>query len=263
MKKSLIVSHITACDYPLWRQWIRTWGVNYFDEIIIYMDVQMRYPFYWAFVEQDLAQFPEIKFLDPVPVEKDWRATSTTELLKHATGDWIFSIEQDWVCRNWGEHFGAMSESLNNSDFFGWWNPTNNPYIHPSYFFIKRELLEKTSKDFSAHPEVNGSDHFGTVTYDVKNIGGKIMSLQDLGYTCDFSSNSNCFHLGGVNQNVLNAFTPDFEFHRPEAFSVYNYKSMTGVIPQHPRFMETMRKINEKLPPSIENLEKWGKFFET
>ena len=258
MKKSLIVSHITACDYPLWRQWIRTWGINYFDEIIIYMDVQMRYPFYWAFVEQDLAQFPEIKFIDPVPVEKDWRATSTTELLKHATGDWIFSIEQDWVCRNWGEHFGAMTESLNNSDFFGWWNPTNNPYIHPAFWAIKRELLEKTSKDFSAHPEINGSDHFAMITYDVLKLGAKIDK-----YGGDVQPDSLHFHLGGINHNYLNGLTDGFQFHRPEIFSVYNYKSMTGVVPQHPGFMELMSRINEKIPPSVKDIETWGKFFET
>lgn len=243
MRKSLILSWISACDYPLFREWIRKWGVNFFDEILIYWDVQFRYPFYWAFIEQELAKFPEIKFLDPIPVEKDWRHTSTTELINHATGDWIFSIEQDWVCRNWEEHFDAIKESLRVSDFFGWWNPTNNPYIHPAFWAIKRELLEKTSKDFSAHPEINGSDHFAKITYDVLELGAKIDK-----YEGDVSFDSLHFHLGGINQNYLNGLTKGFQFHRPEIFKVYNTMSGLANVKQNPKFIQLIAQIGDQLP---------------
>lgn len=268
MKKSLIISWISACDYPLFREWIRKWGVNFFDEIIIYMDVQMRYPFHWAFIEQDLAQFPEIKFIDPVPVEKDWRDTSTNELIKHATGDWICSIEQDWFTTDWGKLLSDTHNAMYEADMIGWMNPTNNPYVHPSYFFIKRELLETTSKDFSAHPEINGSDHFAQITYDIEKRSGRIKSLQDMKYKCDFSYESDCFHLGGVNQNYLNGLTPDFNFHRPEAFFVLNRANMNASVPQDPKFIELCQKIDKILTPAdiyeeTRLLDKWGKYFVT
>jgi hypothetical protein len=265
MKKSLIISWITAADYPLFRLWLKKWGVNFFDEIIIYFDVQFRYPFYWAFIEQDLAQFPEIKFIDPVPVEKDWRATATTELIKYATGDWICSIEQDWFTTNWGKLLADTQNAINSSDdMFGWLNPTNTPYIHPSYWFIKREVLEKTSKDFSAHPEINGSDHFAKITYDVNQLGGRITSLQDIGYDCDFKPDTDCFHLGGVNQNYLIGMNEGVQLHRPEAFLIYNYLCRQAQVSQDDKFLAISQDIEAKFLPQYDlNLvhNDWGKFF--
>lgn len=264
MRKSLVLSWISACDYPLFREWIRKWGVNFFDEIIIYWDVQFRHPFYWAFIQQDLSQFPEIKFIDPVDYGfgvGDWRHAATNELLNHATGDWICSIEQDWFTTNWEKLLSDTQKTMEKSDMLGWMNPTNNPYIHPSYFFIKRDLLETTSKDFSAHPEINGSDHFGGITYDVEKLGGKITSLQDVGYNCDFNSDSDCFHLGGVNQNYLNGLTASFQLHRPEAFLVLNEANIQANVPQDPKFLELCSKIDDKFPFIQEDYERWEKFF--
>lgn len=259
MKKSLIISWISACDYPLFREWIRKWGVNFFDEIIIYWDVQFRHPFYWAFIQQDLAQFPEIKFLDPVDYgfgTGDWRHASTTELIKHATGDWIVSIEQDWFSSNWEMFFEKMSTDMERVDMFGWWNQTNNPYIHPAFWGIKRELLEKTNKDFSAHPEINGSDHFAMISYDVLKLNAKIER-----YDADFSPDSWIFHLGGVNQNYLNGLTEGVELHRPEAFLILNQANIDANVPQDPKFMELCEKIASKFPYFESDKIKWNKFF--
>lgn len=269
MKKSLCLSWISACDYPLFREWIRKWGVNFFDEIIIYWDVQFRHPFYWAFIQQDLSQFPEIKFLDPVDYGfgvGDWRHAATTELIKHATGDWLCSIEQDWFTDNWEKLFSGTQKAMETSDMFGWMNPTNNRYIHPSYFFIKREVLEQTNKDFSAHPEINGSDHFAMITYQAQAAGIKVLSLQDLGYTCDFSPDANCFHLGGVNQNYLNGMTEGYQLHRPEAFLVYNYLCRQANIPQDDKFLAISQDIEAKFLPKFDlNIRRndWGRFFIT
>lgn len=269
MKKSLVISHITCCDYPLWREWVRKWGVNFFDEILIYFDVQFRHPFFWAFIQQDLAQFPEIKFLDPVAYEYgvgDWRNVATNELINHATGDWICSIEQDWFTTNWAKLLQDTQKAMETSEMVGWMNYTNNYYIHPAYFFIKRELLEKTSKDFAAHPDIDGSDHFATITFDVKKIGGKITTLQDVGYNCDFDSNSDCFHLGGVNQNYFYGMTDGFNLHRPEAFLVYNYFCRQAQVAQDPKFLAVSQDIETKFLPQY-NLDlrhnDWGKFFVT
>ncbi|PWU04805.1 MAG: hypothetical protein C5B43_04165 [Verrucomicrobia bacterium] len=249
MKKSLCVSWISSCDYPLFRLWLRKYG-SWFDEIIIYFDVQFRHPFFWAFVQQDLSTLSNIKFLDPIPYEYgvgDWRNTATNELINHATGDWIFSIEQDWFCKNWDQTLAKVEESMQTSDLIGWMNPTNSPYIHPAFFGIKRDMLERTSKDFSPHPEINGGDHFCQVTYDVQKLGGKIVSLQDMGFNCDFKPEADMFHLGSVNQHYLNGLTEGFQFHRPEAFMTYNFESRQIDIPQDPRFLGLSQDIEVKL----------------
>lgn len=264
MKKSLIVSHISSCDYPLWRLWLRKYS-SWFDEIIIYFDVQFRYPFFWSFIQQDLSTIPNIKFLDPVQYDyetSDWRTTSTNELIKHATGDWIFSIEQDWFAKDWGKLLDKVNAVMyeDNPDMIGWLNPTNSPYIHPAFFAIKREMLEKTSKDFSAHPEIPGSDHFAMITYDVQKLQGKIVSLQDMGFNCNFSPDADMFHLGGVNQNYLNGLNEGFQFHRPEAFRLYNLRSLESEVEYDDRFVKIMADIAAKLV-NVEINPEWNKFF--
>lgn len=260
MKKSLIISWITCCDYPLARIWLEKYH-TFFDEIIIYWDVQYRHPFYSAFIQQSLSNIPNIQFLDPIPYEfgvGDWRDTATTELIKYATGDWIISIEQDWFCKSWEALFNSMADSMIHTDMFGWWNPTNAPYIHPAFWGIKRDLLEKTSKDFSAHPEINGSDHFAMITYDAEKLGASIDK-----YDGEFSPDSKHFHLGGVNQNYLNGLFEGFEFHRPDAFFVYNRRSMEVKISP---MMPLMEKINKKLMITRSEtwpmlVSQWNKFF--
>jgi hypothetical protein len=263
MKKSLIVSQITSVDYPLWRAWLAKYH-SWFDEILIYFDVQYRHPFFWAFIQQNLSTIPNIRFLDPVPYEYgvgDWRSTATNELVKQATGDWLISIEQDWFVIDWEALFKNMSGSMSVADMFGWWNPTNTPYIHPAFWGIKRELFEKTTKDFSPHPEINGSDHFAMVTYDAIKLGAKIDKYYE-----KFSPDSNYFHLGGVNQNYLNGMNEGFEFHRAEPFYVYNKHCMSLPIAQDERFMNLMGDINMKLYKTFTEPwpiydDRWGKFF--
>jgi hypothetical protein len=142
------------------------------------------------------------------------------------------------------------------NDMFGWWNPTNSPYIHPAFWAIKRELLEKTTKDFSAHPEINGSDHFATITYDVERLGYKIGKCSG-----EFNPESFQFHLGGVNQNYLNGLTEGFQFHRPEVFAVLNYYNLAAKVPQDPKFVKLMEEIEKKLPADNHMIDTWGKFF--
>lgn len=260
MRKSLIISWISACDYPLFRKWLRDYG-SFFDEILIYWDVQFKHPFYWAFVQQSLSDIPNIHFLDPVPYEYgvgDWRSTATNVLVENATGDWLISIEQDWFARDWTQLLETSKKAMEYSDLFGWMNPTNNPYIHPAYFFIKRELLEKTSKDFSAHPEINGSDHFAVITYEAQRIGAKIVTQAGIGANFNFSPDADAFHLGGVNQNYLNGLNPGFQFHRPEVFFLYNGKSIQANVQQDPRFVDLMKKISNL--PQNEYTTMWSQW---
>ena len=227
MKKSLLVTHIGNIDYPIFRQWLEKY-YSWFDEIIIYWDLSFRFPILLSFMQQSLSHLPNIKFLDPVERElgvDDWRDKATKEMLNHATGDWIISIEQDWLAKDWDRLLEVSEQTMKECDLFGWYNYTNFPYIHPAYFFIKRELLEKTSKDFSPHQEINGSDHFAMITHDAIQQGGKLLKLQDIGFNAQIinATDTDCFHLGGINQSYLNGLNdPNHQFHRGIIFIVYN-----------------------------------------
>jgi len=278
MKKSLCVSWISNCDYPIFRQWLEEYHA-WFDEIIIYWDLSFRFPIFSSFMQQAIYNsissdfFSENKliFLDPVPrdLSSDWRHSAAIEMLKYATGDWIVSIEQDWFSKDWQKLFTASEEAMRKSELFGWYNLTNYPYIHPAYWFIKRELLEKTSKDFSPHPEINGADHFSMITQDAMKLNAKILTLQDMGIEANVLQSSliHSFHLGGVNHAYLNGLDdPNFKFHRGEIFYVYNYYSMKANVKQSPLFMDIMKKMDSKLKNIYPNIDpeksEWQPFFQ-
>lgn len=256
MKKSLLISWISCCDYPLFRAWLEKYYV-FFDEIIIYWDLQFKFPFFNAFIQQSLARIPNIRFLDHVERDygsTDWRQVATTELVRQAHGDWIISIEQDWFAKDWPKLLATLEVAMEENELIGWMNPTNAPYVHPAFFAIKRDLLKATTQDFSAHPEINGSDHFATITYDAQRLGAKIMSLQDLGFNCDFNPISDMFHLGGVNQNYLEGLKPGFAFHRGEAFAAYNYECRFANTVQDTKFLYLSGDIETQLVKLYPNL---------
>ena len=265
MKKSLIVCHIANIDYPLWRAWLNKY-YTWFDEIIIYWDLSFRFPILSAFMQESLSDIPNIKFLDPVERDlgaEDWRHKGTTEMLKHATGDWIISIEQDFVSRNWNKFFTNAESMMQTSDMFGFLNMTNSPYIHPACFFIKRDLLEKTSKDFSPHPETNGFDHFAMITQDAKALGAKVLPMN---LNFEVVPAADAIHLGSINQHYLNGLNdPNYQFHRGEIFMVYNYYSMKAKVEQSPLFMDMMQKMDKKLRNIYLNIDPetspWRDFF--
>ena len=248
MKKSLIVCHIANVDYPLFRDWLGQYKW-WFDEIIIYWDIAFRFPILSAFMQQSLSYIPNIKFLDPVERQlgvDDWRDKATNEMLKHVTGDWIISLEQDFVSKNWSKFFTNAESMMQVSDMFGFLNMTNSPYIHPACFFIKRDLLEKTSKDFSPHPETNGSDHFAMITQDAKALGAKVLPMDSLNF--EVKPEADAIHIGGINQAYLSGLNdPNHQFHRGEIFMAYNYWSMKADVEQSPLFMDMMQKMDRKL----------------
>lgn len=271
MKKSLIVTHIANSDYPLFRAWLDKYH-TWFDEILIVWDIAFRFPFYNTFMQASLTHIPNIKFFDPPTRElgiDDWRHTATNFLVTKATGDWIVSIEQDWFARDWDHLLKTTSIAMGYCDMTGWMNPTVAPYIHPSYWFMKRELLDKIGPDFTPHSEIDGSDHFAMMTYKAREAGAKIMPIQDMGVKADLSTPemTDAYHLGGVNMNYL-----DFDvrlkadgIHRAELFYIYNYYSIRANVPQSPEFLDRMHYVDEHLKqvlPDVDpEISPWAPFF--
>lgn len=267
MRKTLCVTWISNCDYPIFRQWLERHHA-WFDQIIICWDINFRFPFYNAFIQSSLSHLPNIMFLDTPDRElgvADWRDTATNEMLKHATGDWIISIEQDWFSRDWDKLLSSVERAMETTDLIGWMNPTNFPYIHPAFWCIRKSVLDRTTKDFKPHPEINGADHFSWITKEVKEMGAAITSLQDLGFDCEVTEHADSFHLGGVNMNYLNGLQEGFVFHRPEIFYVYNYWCRRASVQQDQRFIDLSYAIEEKLKTtkidSNPALSVWRKFF--
>lgn len=255
----LLITWHESCDYPVARLFLKRHH-KFFNKIIIYFSKHHREPVFTDFLKSSMKDLGNIVFLDPIEYkygEEDWRQVATNYMLKYSNSEWISSIEGDWFSSDWYRLLDITQKAMEASDMVGWMNMTNAPYIHPSYFFAKRELIESAGNDFTPHPEVNGGDHFAAITWKAKELGAKIMELP-IG---ECVPNSLGFHLGGVNQNYLEGLKDGHEFHRKEIFSVYNYFSQVAEVTQSPEFMDLCQKIGNKLSPTLEDIEKWRIFF--
>lgn len=264
-KIDLLNQHSIFCDYPVWRANVAKHR-NRFNKVILYPSDHNREQsfrdFLFETIKEDWVTGHTIDWTAP---GVDWRQAETEPMLDHLEGDWVYFNEPDWFVKDYDKFYDAVEKAIaEGADAIGWWNATAFPYLHPACFFIKREILEKTQKDFRAHPEITGCDHFAMLTRDLEKMGAKIVTTEDMG----FEYWKDCFHLGGLTSNIIDSVVnPGFEFHRPELFGAYNYFSRK-VTPQSSEFIALSEKVEELLRskyPHLANFDfeksEWAEFF--
>lgn len=262
MKIDIVSQVCVYNDYPIWRTILQKYR-DKFGKIIMYPSRHHGYIDQEEFLKR---VFPE-NWVDPVPIEygvEDWRQAETIPLLSHVNADWILFMEQDFFVDDWGKLWKDTEEAMKVSDAIGWWNETAFPYLHPCFFLIKREVLDKTQKDFKAHPEIPGCDHFAMITRDLEAIGAKITKLQDLGY----KNWENAFHLGGLTypyQNWKGDGSDHFGVGNVPAFYAYNNESRIAPVEQSTEYISLSLQIEDELKRKFSGIEegsrKWTKYF--
>src|SRR3990167_2408288 len=265
MSKIDIISQICIYnDYPLYRQLLTKYR-DKFNKIILYPSRHHGVIDMEEFLRR---VFPETwvtgHTIDWTTPRIDWRQAETEPCLQLSDAEWILFMEQDFFVDDWDKFWSNVEEAMKDADMIGWWNQTAFSYVHPCFLLIKRELLEKTKKDFRAHPEVNGCDHFAMITYDAIQLGARITKLQDLGW----KEWENAFHMGGLTypyQNWKGDGTDHFGVASPEAFMVYNYFSRLAPVEQDKKYLDLSIVIGERLRElfpilKLEN-NRWVKFF--
>lgn len=248
-RPDLLVCHIKHCDYPIFRGWLRKHR-DFFGKIVIYWSEHFRHMYYDKFIQEDLSDLKDIVFLQNIEYKygvEDWRNIATNYMLKETVSQWVCSVEQDFFTTDWDKLLKSVEEASKTYDILGYMGRDHQQeyqgylkghYVHPAFWFIKRSLLEKTSKDFGAKPD-EGYDHFGRITRDVMKLNVPIWWTQENGFPEETT-----FHQGGINFNYLEGLKPDFKFHRPDLFYIYNWWGMKAKVKQSPEFMELMRKID-------------------
>lgn len=263
-KPDLLVCWIKHCDYPIFRMFLKRHR-EFFGKVIIYWSEHFRHMYYDEFIQKALADDGvECQFLQNIEYKygvEDWRNIATNYMLKHSDSEWVCSVEQDFFVRDWDKLLTEVVAKSLDADLIGYKGEAGNKnYVHPAFWFMKREALEKTSKNFSADAE-QGEDHFGLITRDAEKLGIPIAYIQDMGFE-DFKD---AFHLGGVNQNYLECGKPGYTFHQPEIFCAYNYWSIWANVPQSPEFLDLCRRVDESFKSSHSNVDpktsEWQVFF--
>ena len=269
-RPDLLICWIKHADYPIFRETLRKHR-DFFGKIIIYWSEHFREDYFDKFIQKDLESLGNIQFLPNIEYkygEEDWRNIATNHMLQFTDSEWVCSVEQDWFSKDWGSLLEMVNEAMQSHDLVGWGAKSGAKqfYIHPAFWFIKRSLLDKTRKDFSAK---DGEDHFGLITRDAEVLVDpeKVFCIErDGGLKCDVGTTADAFHLGGVNQNYINGLTEGYVFHRPEAFMIYNYWCRKSEVTQDARFTELSLSIEGVLRQLYPDLDlennDWVKYFD-
>lgn len=265
MKKIDLISQVCIYnDYPIYRQLLAKYR-DKFNKIILYPSRHHGVIDCEEFLKKT---FPETwvtgHTIDWTTPGIDWRQVETEPCVELSDAEWILFMEQDFFVDDWDKFWKDIEIAMKYSDMIGWWNPSVFPYIHPCFLLIKRELLDKTQKDFRAHPEIDGCDHFAMLTRDTEKLSANITKLQDLGWK-DWE---NAFHMGGLTypyQNWKGDGTDHFGVASPEAFMIYNYLSRQAPVEQFPPYIELSLEIEKELKDLFPVIDlddnRWTKFF--
>lgn len=209
MKSDLIACWPKHIDYPLWRQFIKENRKHFDKVIVVFTDMNVANLDYRQFIQDQMNPSrldKKIIFLDCLPVEanEDWRNKAVNMALSISDNEWVYFTEQDFlpIEKFWRE-IDAMAKRV---DVFGYYQDQR---LHPCCIFIKRELLNRTSKNFGV--VTDKLDHFGKLQEDLEKkdiLIGVVKSY--LGK-----------HMNGLSQNLHMLQTGIEPNYNPEEFKEY------------------------------------------
>lgn len=202
----LIVTWPTHLDYPLFRQLIKKDRKQFNKVFVVFTEMNAGTADYKQYIKEAMAK-DRVTFVEPEPSKagSDWRNVAINSALPLSDSEWIYFCEQDFIP---AEGFWREVHDLQTRvDVFGHYQGDR---LHPCCLFIKRELLDRTKKDFGADPD-NGFDHFGKLQRDLGKqncIIGVVKS--NLGH-----------HMNGLSQNLFMLQKGEEPNYKPPEFEEY------------------------------------------
>ena len=144
---------------------------------------------------------------------KDWRDVAVNIALGKTTSTHILFMEQDFFVED--GFFDKLFRLGKDFDTIGF---KDSNRLHPACLLVKKDILSKTSKDFSAHPPIG--DHFAKVTEELMEIGSWT-TLQELGL-------GGWYHLASLTFNIRLEEDGKPVQYRPDEYKLY--KLMTQLL---------------------------------
>ena len=224
MKPDIICTQPSHVDFPMWRYYLEK-HKDCFNEIFV--------GFSNAHRKLNLLQF-ELDELTKIGVkvvtdmsylpQHDWRSSAINKCLAQSRSDRVLFLEQDFI---------AFSE-----DF--WKEVTERPEplvgfkeskerqgrLHPAFMLVNRDLLNKTSLQFSAMPPQ--FDHFGKISEELEAQVAPVY-LEDL-----FPNQWE--HLAGLTHNYSLIMDGGVPNHNVPRFGAYNRDLLKLPVSQSPQF---------------------------
>lgn len=187
MKPDVVVTNPYSIDFPLWRETMERHR-DKFGRIIIGFYQDNRNEDYTGFIIENT---PWSMIADITSITGDWRNEVVNECLKLSSSDRILFLEQDFLAdENFWQSIFEIAKSYdvvgftdvgNSGNFSEQFYPVwlEGIRLHPAFLLVKRSLLNKTSKDFSAYPQKD-LDHFGLFSNELLSQRPKFLDLHKI-----------------------------------------------------------------------------------
>lgn len=226
-------------DYPIFRYKMRKMHL-WFQDVFVAFTNENQPTNYSRWILENMSYVQSTK---PFYDKEDWRNDTVNALLTlNTTADYYLFMEQDFLIRD--ESF--LKTILSSDEPFIYYKEGER--IHPAFALVSREIVNKTSKDFSAYPD-QGKDHFGRFFDEVTALtpGKDIREFKvedEKGYFNNIKEKVDFYHMGGCSQNYSCAEAGE-PLYKPDEFTQYNYLSM--LLPyQNPYFYRKELEVADK-----------------
>lgn len=218
MKPDIVISWPTHLDYPLWREFIHE-NRNCFEKVIVILTQMNAGHDYRPWLQGALDKDGVISVTnDIVEGKDDWRNIAVNKGLSLSNAEWVWFTEQDFLPSK------NLWEELQNAPVSDIYYASQDGRMHPCCIFIKRDVLNKTSRDFSANPPSH--DHFGQLQKDLMNWDPPLVAsvINPKLYT----------HMNGLSQNMYLLQIGQEPNYEPDKFKEYCQKCLQITLPIHP-----------------------------
>lgn len=226
VEPDVIVTLPRHIDFPFFRYAIDRYR-NYFRQVLIGLtDHGMKKDYSTFLINNTRASFKKIKRAEG---HEDWRNKAVNYMLEKSYSDYVLFLEPDFLIRD--ERFFEVLFSNREYNFI-YYKEDNR--IHPACAFIRRDLIDKTRKDFSA--KLSTFDHFGIFFDEILRNGCNHCTLEDIGLL----KGVDYLHLGGLTQNYYTQ-----PYYNKKEFLTYNRLCMRLPVVFN-EFKDKMIAINQK-----------------
>lgn len=229
VKPDIICTQPSHVDFPMWRYYLEKYK-DYFGEIWVALSNAHRHTNLLQFEFDELRRIGVSVITDMSYIPgHDWRSSAVNKCLAQSKANRVLFLEQDFVIADdkfWEDIF------INPAPLIGFKEDhTRIGRLHPAFLLTNRDLLNKTSLQFSAIPS---HDHFGKVSEELEAQVAPLY-LEDL-------APGRWEHLAGLTHNyslIMDGGQPN---HSVERFVQYNQQILTLPVIQSPQFVVILNK---------------------